>query len=92
MVGMALVAVVVVVGCVVVAVVVVSSCERSDQAASLSSCGLSLCGMYAATILSGDSAVLMVAVISLPFNGLMSVSEGVMCGAVMMEMPVWDCG
>ena len=61
-----------------VAGVVVRSCESSFHAAALSSCGLSLWGMYAAISLSGDSAVLRVAVRNLPLMGLMSVRQGVM--------------
>ena len=50
---------------------------RVFHASFLSSGGLSLCGMYAAMILSGASAVLSVMVMNLPLMGLMSVSEGV---------------
>ena len=78
MVGMAVVAVEVGVGWVSVGMVVVSSCERVVQAVFLSSCGLSLWGMYAAMILSGASAVLRVAVRNLPLMGLRSVMLGVM--------------
>jgi hypothetical protein len=68
--------------------VLVSSVERFCHAVSLFSCQLPLCGMYVAMIFSGASAVLKVAVMCLPLCGLMSVSVGVMCGAVMMETPV----
>ena len=78
MVGTASVEVVVVVGWVSVAMVVVSSCESVFHASFLSSCGLSLWGMYAAMILSGASAVLRVAVRNLPLIGLRSVMLGVM--------------
>ena len=78
MVGMAFVDVEVGVGWVSVGMVVVSSCERVVQAVFLSSCGLSLWGMYAAMILSGASAVLRVAVRNLPLIGLRSVMLGVM--------------
>ena len=88
MVGMACVDVVVGMGCLSVGMVVVRSCERVLQAMFLSSCGRSLCGIYVARSLSGDSAVLMVAVRNLPSMGLRSVMLGVMYGAVMMEMPV----
>ena len=91
-VGTALVAVVVGVGWAGVGMVVVRSCDSCFQAASLSSCGLSLWGKYAATVLSGDSAVSMVAVINLPLIGLRSVSAGVMRGAAIMEIPAWDRG
>lgn len=67
-------------------------CERVFHASFLSVGGLSLWGMYAAMILSGASAVLRVMERNLPLMGLMSVIDGVMCGAVTMEMPVWDCG
>ena len=43
-------------------------------------------------ILSGASAVLRVTVRNLPLIGLRSVMDGVMYGAVMMEMPVYGCG
>ena len=55
MVGTACVEVVVGVGWVSVEMVVVRSCERVCHALFLSSCGLSLWGMYAATSLRGDS-------------------------------------
>ena len=86
MVGTACVDVVVGVGWVSVEMVVVRSCERVCHALFLSSCGLSLWGMYAATILRGDSAVLRVTVRNLPLIGLRSVMLGVMYGAVMMEL------
>ena len=78
MMGMACVEVEVGVGCVFVGTVVVRSYERVLQALFLSSCGLSLCGIYAAMSLSGDSAVLMVAVRNLPSMGLRSVMLGAM--------------
>lgn len=48
--------------------------------------------MYAPTILSGASAVFSVMEMNLQLMDLMSVTEGLMYGNMMMEMPVWDCG
>ena len=67
-------------------------CERVFQASFLSSSGLSLWGMYVAISLRGASAVFRVMARNLPLIGLMSVSDGVMCGAVTIDTPVWDCG
>ena len=47
-----------------------------------------LCGAYAATMWKGDSAVLNVAVRSLPEIGLREVMVGVILGEVMMVTPV----